>query len=43
MTQAEYDKLIDGHGEQQVKRMIEILDNYKGANKKNTPVITEPF
>lgn len=34
MTQAEYDKLIDGHGEQQVKRMIEILDNYKGANKK---------
>ncbi|WP_339259562.1 hypothetical protein MKZ12_07200 [Paenibacillus sp. FSL R5-0713] len=34
MTQAEYDKLIEGHGEQQVKRMIEILDNYKGANKK---------
>lgn len=34
MTQVEYDKLIEQHGEDRVRRMIEILDNYKGANKK---------
>ncbi|GGH46050.1 hypothetical protein GCM10008014_08470 [Paenibacillus silvae] len=34
MTQSEYDKLVEQHGEDRVKRMIEILDNYKGANKK---------
>ncbi|MNR93679.1 hypothetical protein D3C72_247370 [compost metagenome] len=34
LTQEEYDKLISSHGEDSVKRMIEILDNYKGANNK---------
>ncbi|MBP1907799.1 hypothetical protein J2Z32_004488, partial [Paenibacillus turicensis] len=31
LTQNEYDKLIETHGEDRTKRMIEILDNYKGA------------
>lgn len=34
MTQAEYDKLISAHGEERTKRMIEILDNYKGSKGK---------
>lgn len=34
MTEEEHQKLIDEHGEEKVKRMIEILDNYKGANGK---------
>lgn len=34
LTQGEYDKLVSSHGEQKAKRMIEILDNYKGANNK---------
>lgn len=34
MSESEYDKLVEDHGESAVKRMIEILDNYKGANGK---------
>ncbi|OAB30196.1 hypothetical protein PMSD_20640 [Paenibacillus macquariensis subsp. defensor] len=34
LTQIEYDKLLSGYGEVKVKRMIEILDNYKGSNNK---------
>lgn len=34
MTQAEYDKLLDKHGEYGAKRCIEILDNYKGSTGK---------
>ena len=34
MDEEEYQKLKDQHGEQSVKRMIEILDNYKGAKGK---------
>ncbi|MGV2364921.1 MAG UNVERIFIED_CONTAM: hypothetical protein MIN83_26305, partial [Paenibacillus polymyxa] len=34
LTQVEYDKLISTHSEERTKRMIEILDNYKGANNK---------
>ncbi|WP_218652901.1 hypothetical protein [Paenibacillus sp. 79R4] len=34
LTQEEYDKLAATHGEDRAKRMIEILDNYKGANNK---------
>jgi predicted phage replisome organizer len=34
MTLIEYDKLISEHGEQAVKDMIIILDNYKGASGK---------
>lgn len=34
MKESEYNKLVDQYGESQVKRMIEILDNYKGANGK---------
>lgn len=34
MTQEEYEKLISKYGDQKVKRMIEVLDNYKGANGK---------
>ena len=34
LTQEEYDKLVTAHGEEKAKRMIEILDNYKGANNK---------
>ena len=34
MTNAEYDALIQKFGESDTKRMIEILDNHKGANGK---------
>lgn len=34
LTQEEYDKLISFHGEERTKRMIEILNNYKGSNGK---------
>ena len=34
LTEEEHQKLIDKHGEQKTKRMIEVLDNYKGANGK---------
>ena len=34
MTNVEYDKLIQEHGTEKVKKMIEILDNYKGSNNK---------
>lgn len=34
MTEEEYKKLISDYSELGVKRMIEILDNYKGANGK---------
>lgn len=34
LSQEEYDKLISSHGEEKTKRMIDILDNYKGANNK---------
>lgn len=34
MTSEEYEKLIAEHGEPAVKKMIEVLDNYKGANGK---------
>lgn len=34
LSQEEYDKLLSSHGEEKTKRMIEILDNYKGANNK---------
>lgn len=34
MTQEEYEKLISKYGDQKAKRMIEVLDNYKGANGK---------
>ena len=34
MTNAEHQALIEKFGEQQVREMIEILDNYKGANGK---------
>ena len=34
MTEEEYQRLVSEHGETAVKRMIEILDNYKGANGK---------
>lgn len=34
MTDSEYQKLIVAHGEERTKRMIEVLDNYKGANGK---------
>lgn len=34
LTQNEFDKLVEIHGEDRTKRMIEILDNYKGANNK---------
>lgn len=30
----EYQKLVDAHGEESVLKMIEVLDNYKGANGK---------
>jgi hypothetical protein len=35
LTDKEYLKLFDKYGEAKVKRMIEILDNYKGQSKKN--------
>ena len=34
LTDSEYQKLVEEHGEIATKRMIEILDNYKGANGK---------
>ncbi|HEZ7985992.1 MAG TPA: DUF6291 domain-containing protein [Ruminococcus sp.] len=34
MTEEEHQKLIDQHGEAKVKRMIEVLDNYKGSSGK---------
>lgn len=34
MTQEEYEKLVVKYGDQKVKRMVEVLDNYKGANGK---------
>jgi len=34
MKENEYLKLVDKYGELRTKRMIEILDNYKGANGK---------
>ncbi len=34
MKENEYLKLVDKYGESRTKRMIEILDNYKGANGK---------
>lgn len=34
MTQAEYDKLTSSHGEPKTKRMIEVLNNYKGSSGK---------
>jgi len=34
LTEAEYEKLVSQHGEEKTKRMIEVLDNYKGANNK---------
>lgn len=34
MTEAEYGKLVEGYGEDGAKRMIEILDNYKGASAR---------
>lgn len=32
---SEFQKLVDAHGEETTKRMIEILDNYKGASGTN--------
>lgn len=34
LTQEEYDKLVSEHGEERAKRIIEILDNYKGSKGK---------
>jgi hypothetical protein len=34
MKESEYSKLIEVHGEPLTKKMIEVLDNYKGANGK---------
>lgn len=34
MTNAEYQKLLDTHGEADTARLIEILDNYKGSTGK---------
>lgn len=34
MTESEYQKLISQYGEEKVKEMITVLDNYKGANGK---------
>jgi hypothetical protein len=34
MTNKEYEKLIEQYGEPMTKRMIEILDNYKGSSGK---------
>ncbi len=35
MTETEYSKLVESHGEPATKSMIEILDNYKGSKGKN--------
>ncbi|MBR3422817.1 MAG: replisome organizer [Ruminococcus sp.] len=34
MTEADHKKLLDKYGEPKVKRMIEVLDNYKGSKGK---------
>lgn len=34
LTEEEYQKLLEAHGQEAVKKIIEILDNYKGANGK---------
>ena len=34
LTETEYQKLISQFGEEATKKMIEVLDNYKGANGK---------
>jgi hypothetical protein len=34
MKESEYNRLIEVHGEPLTKKMIEVLDNYKGANGK---------
>jgi len=34
LTEAEHQKLVEQYGEDNVKRMIEVLDNYKGSNNK---------
>ncbi|EJW14112.1 DUF4373 domain-containing protein [Paenibacillus alvei] len=34
MTESEYNKLVEKYGEEKAKRMIEILDNYKGSKGK---------
>lgn len=34
LTQEEYEKLVSAHGEERAKRMIEILNNYKGSSGK---------
>jgi hypothetical protein len=34
MKESEYTKLVEEHGEPLTKKMIEVLDNYKGANGK---------
>ena len=34
MTKVEYDKLINEYGTDKVKKMIDILDNYKGSSNK---------
>lgn len=34
MTETEYNKLVEEHGEEKTKRMIEVLDNYKGSKGK---------
>ncbi len=43
MTNAEHQKLLDTHGPADTERLIEILDNYKGATGRPTRAITEPF
>ena len=34
MKQSEYDTLVEKHGKAATDKCIEVLDNYKGANKK---------
>lgn len=34
MTSDEYEKLVKEHGEENTKKMIEVLDNYKGSSGK---------
>lgn len=34
MTEEEYQKLLKKYGEPMVKRMVEVLDNYKGSKGK---------
>lgn len=35
MTEAEHQKLVSAYGEEKTKRMIEMLDNYKGSKGKS--------